>query len=110
MKYFNDSIMTKMLELKDQLNIKDKEIKKLGYVESSFMKTDTVVFVDTIFRDINFKVDTVISDEWSSQRLQMEYPGTIIMTPSFRSEKFIVTTDQKVFVKPRSKVFFVRWF
>lgn len=106
----NDSINRKLVSTIEQLKIKDKNVQYLQYQTQKIIKTDTITVKDTIFRDTVFVLDTTLCDDWYSLDLSLQYPSTIITTPSFRSEKYVVISTKKEYNKQPSKVFFIRWF
>ena len=106
----NDSINKKLLATAEKLKIKEKNIQGLQYHSSVITKTDTVVMNDTIFRDKYVNVDTVLGDKWYSIKLGLKYPSTVIATPKFVSEKYIIVNKTREYNKPPSKIFFIRWF
>lgn len=108
--YYNDSIIEKMNKVRKELDIKDKEIKSLQYLLSEAQKTDTVVFTDTLFIDPNLNVDTTMGDEWYNLGLKLQYPSTIIVNPTFVSEKYIITNYRKETIEPPKKCWFLRIF
>ncbi len=112
LKYFNDSVLQALDETRNELKIKDKNLKALQAVKSGFTRTDTIVFnhTDTLFREPSLSVDTVIGDEWYSLRLGLKYPSMIAVKPYFKSEKHIVVSSKKETVNPPKKFFFFRWF
>ena len=110
MKYFNDSILQEMQKIQEELKIKDKNLSSVQYVPSVITKTDTVSFIDTIFIDPSLSVDTTLSDEWYKLSLHLSYPSTISISPSFKSEKYILVSQRKETVGPPKKFFLFRWF
>jgi len=107
----NDSLNQKLVEAVDKLKLKDKNIKYLQYQASIAHKTDTITIKgDTIFRDNFVALDTIIRDNWYSMDLSLRYPSTIITTPAFKSEKYVVIHAKKEYNSKPSKLFFVRWF
>ena len=78
LEYFNDSLITKMNEVRKELRIKDKDLKQMQYLLSEAQKKDTIVFRDTIFRDPLVRVDTLLGDKWYQLKLGLRYPSTII--------------------------------
>ena len=108
--YFNDSLTTKMNEVRKELKIKDKDLKQMQYLLSTAQKTDTLVFKDTIFVDKNLQLDTLIGDEWYNIRLGLQYPNLITTTPTFKSETYIVTSSKKETINPPKKCAIARWF
>lgn len=110
LEYFNDSLITKMNEVRKELRIKDKDLKQMQYLLSEAQKKDTIVFRDTIFRDPLVRVDTLLGDKWYQLKLGLRYPSTIITEPKFVSEKYIIVDYRKETVDPPKKCFIARWF
>ena len=108
--YLNDSLITKMNEVRKELKIKDKDLKQMQYLLSTAQKTDTIVFRDTLFRDRNLQIDTLLGDSWYNIKLGLRYPNLITTTPTFKSEKYIVTSSRKETIKPPKKCAILRWF
>ena len=108
--YLNDSLITKMNEVRKELKIKDKDLKQMQYLLSTAQKTDTIVFRDTLFRDRNLQIDTLLGDSWYNIKLGLRYPNLITTTPTFKSEKYIVTSSRKETIKPPKKCAIFRWF
>lgn len=108
--YLNDSLITKMNEVRKELKIKDKDLKQMQYLLSTAQKTDTIVFRDTLFRDRNLQIDTLLGDSWYNIKLGLKYPNLITTTPTFKSEKYIVTSSRKETIKPPKKCAIFRWF
>ena len=107
--YYNDSINQKIKEVQEELGIKNKNLKSIHYITETITKTDTLVLKDTIFRE-DFKLDTLIQDEWYKLSLGLAYPNKIAVSPSFNSEKYIVASYRKETVNPPKKFFLFRWF
>lgn len=110
LEYSNDSLFVKMNEVREELKIKDKDLKQMQYLLSEAQKKDTVVFRDTIFRDPLVRVDTLLGDRWYQLKLGLRYPSTIITEPKFVSEKYIIVDYRKETVDPPKKCFIARWF
>lgn len=104
-----DSLDKKLANTIDQLKIKDKNIEYLQYQVKTIQKTDTIALVDTIFVP-ETNLDTLLKDKWYSLRLQLNYPSTIVASPSFTSEQHVVINTKKEYNKTPSKIFFIRWF
>ena len=110
LQYFNDSILRELNETREALKIKDSKLKSLQYLSSTFIKYDTLIIKDTLFKDPQIQVDTVLSDEWYSIRIGLKYPSTITINPIFRSVKHIVVSSRRETVNPPKKFFLFRWF
>lgn len=105
----NDSIFAEMNKVREELKIKDKNLKQIEYINTVTKITDSIVVRDTIFRQ-DFKLDTCISDDWHKTNLSLEYPSNIKVSSSFKNETYITTSYKKETIKPASKIFFIRWF
>lgn len=108
-----DSINQKLLDEIDRLKIKDKNVQYLQYTTEVIHKTDTIkIKGDTIFQEklVTNPIDTVIGDQWYNLDLKLRYPSTIVASPTFNSEKYVIIHSKKEYIKPPSKIFFIRWF
>lgn len=110
LEYFNDSILKSLDETRKELNIKDKNLKALQLVASSFTRVDTITLRDTLFKEPSLAIDTLFGDEWYNLRLGLKYPSTIAVKPEFKSEKHIVVSAKRETVNPPKKFFLFRWF
>lgn len=108
--YYNDSILEKMNNVRKELEIKDKDLKQMQYLLSNASKIDTVVFRDTIFKDIALDLDTTIGNKWYNIRLNLKYPNTIITNPKFNSEKYVIVNYKKETIAPPKKCKILRFF
>lgn len=106
----NDSIFMELDNARKKLKIKDANLQSLHYVSSDFAKADTIILNDTLFKSPELNVDTLLSDEWYSLQVGLEYPSTIAVKPMFRSVKHIVVSTRKETVNPPKKFFLFRWF
>lgn len=108
--YYNDSITTKLNEMRKELNIKDKQLVQMSYLSSEITKKDTMILRDTIFCEPEFIFDTVIGDKWVSTELHLEYPSIITVKPTVHSEKGVIWSSVRETVDPPKKFFLCRWF
>ena len=108
--HYNDSILQKMNEVRKELKIKDRDLKKMQYLLSEAQKKDTIVFRDTLFREPTLKIDTLLGDRWYQMKLGLRYPSTIITEPKFVSEKYIIVDYKKETINPPKKCAIARWF
>ena len=108
--YYNDSILQKMNEVRKELKIKDKDLKQMQYLLSEATKKDTIVFIDTLFREPTLDIDTLVGDKWYQMKLGLKYPSTITTDPKFVSEKYIMVDYKKETINPPKKFFLFRWF
>lgn len=104
-----DSLDQRLLSVMEELKIKAKKVQELQYQLTQATRTDTIKIKDTIFIE-DTHVDTVFGDEWYKMHLQLDYPSTIITTPTFNSEQYVYIYTKKEYVKGKSKCFFVNWF
>lgn len=108
--HYQDTIICKLNNIRNELGIKDKNLKQLQYLLAETNKIDTIVFRDTIFKDPKVNIDTIIGDAWYTIKLNLKYPSTVITNPKFTSEKYIVTSYKKETINPPKKCFIARWF
>lgn len=104
-----DSLDRKLVHTMQKLEISEKEINSLQYQLNNITKIDTIIIPDTIFIP-NVNIDTLVGDYWYNIRLQLQYPSTIITTPTFNSEQYIYIYNEKKYVGGKSKCFFINWF
>lgn len=110
LKYFNDSISVKLTNTMKELNISEKNLKEANYMLSNFSKTDTIYCTDTIFKETDFVLDTVIGDKWINTNLFLKYPNEIRTNTRAMSEKEVFVYSKKETVDPPKKFFLCRWF
>lgn len=108
--FVNDSIIEKMNGVRNLLNIKDKEIQELHYQLSTASVSDTLILRDTLFRDPELNIDTTMKNKWYDIGLHLEYPSSIIVSPSFTSERYVNMILKKETIKPPKKCRFLQWF
>lgn len=111
MKNSQDSLNQEMLKVAKQLGIKDKNIQYLQYHKTTAVRIDTIRLKgDTIFKETVNNIDTVVGDEWYNLHLNLNYPSTIIASPTFNSEKYVIINTKKEYNSKPSKFFLIRWF
>lgn len=108
--YFKDSVLQELDKTRKELKIKDKNLKTLQQVKSSFSKSDTIILKDTLFKEVSLHVDTVLGDKWYNVRLGLKYPSMIAVKPEFKSEKHIVVSTKKETVNPPKEFWLFRLF
>lgn len=111
LEYFNDSVLKALDDTRNELRIKDKNLKALQAVKSGFTKKDTITVtqVDTLFKEPTLAIDTLIGDDWYNIQLGLKYPSMIAVKPYFKSEKHIIVSNKKETVNPPKKFFLLRW-
>ena len=107
--YANDSILKELNDTRKKLKVKDKNLKSVQYITSTLSRVDTITLKDTIFKE-PLKVDTIIGDKWYNAKIALGYPSTIIISPTFKSEKNIVASTKKETVNPPKKFWLFRLF
>lgn len=110
LKNSNDSIFQELNEARKKLKVKDSKLKSLQYVSSSFSKSDSITFTDTVFINSHVNIDTLLSDDWYSVKVGLKYPSTVTVEPTFKSIKYIVVSAKKETVNPPKRFFLFRWF
>ena len=108
--YYNDSILQEMNNIRKSIGIKDKDLNQIQYISTEITKTDTIILKDTIFKETNFKVDTIIGDNWYQLKLRLKYPNTIVTSPKFISDKYIIVSSKKETIDPPKKCWLLRLF
>ena len=108
--YFKDSVLQELNNTRKELKIKDKNLKALQAVSSSFTKKDTITLRDTLFKDPSIAIDTIIGDKWYNVRLGLKYPSMVAVEPYFKSEKHIIVSSKKETVNPPKKFWLFRLF
>lgn len=108
--YFNDSIIKKMKVVQKELGIKDKRLQQLQYEVSHAQRTDTIILKDTLFRDPQLRLDTIVGDKWLKTNLHLEFPSTIALKPEIELERYTFINGKRETVNPPKKFFLFRWF
>ena len=108
--YFNDSILKKMKVVQKELGIKDKRLQQLQYEASHAQRADTIILKDTLFRDSQLKLDTIVGDKWFRTNLHLEFPSTIALKPEIELERYTFISGKRETVNPPKKFFLFRWF
>lgn len=111
LRYFNDSINSKLDSTRKALKIKDKSIQSMQYIHEDIGKptADTIHFHDTLFTK-NLRLDTIVGDAYYSLRIHMSYPDTLLVKPYFINEKMLFVSSKKETIDPPKKFFILRWF
>lgn len=107
--YSQDSIIQRLMETKNELRIKDRDLARLEYVSSNFERIDTIYTTDTLFvRDM--RLDTVVGDQWMNTHITLSYPSEIFIKSTARSEKHVLVHSTRETINPPKKFFLCRWF
>ncbi len=106
-----DSVIRGLEQTREQLKIKEKNVKAEQYIASSFSRVDTIKLAgDTIIKDRKLAVDTLIGDSWYNAKVSLKYPSTVVIQPTFKSEKNIIVSTKKETVNPPKKLWILRLF
>lgn len=108
--YSNDSIINRMKEVQKELGIKDKRLQQLQYEASHAQRTDIIILKDTLFRDPQLRLDTIVGDKWFKTNLHLEFPSTIALKPEIELERYTFINGKRETVNPPKKFFLFRWF
>lgn len=105
-----DSLVKELNNVRKILKIKDKNIAELQYIASHTSKADSIFIRDTIFKDKDFYLDTIISDKWAKLQLGLKYPNEIDANYSFNNETIILSSSYKETIEPPHKCWLIRLF
>lgn len=108
--YNQDSLVKELNRVRKQLKVKDKQIDELQYIASHTRKVDSIFIRDTIFKDPELNLDTLIANEWAKLKLHLQYPNEIDADYSFKNETIIVSSTKVETVDPPHKCWFIRLF
>ena len=108
--YSNDSIINKMKVVQKELGIKDKRLQQLQYEASHAQRADTIILKDTLFRDPQLKLDTIVGDKWFKTNLHLEFPSTIVLKPEIELERYTFINGKRETVNPPKKFWLFRLF
>ena len=112
LQHTSDSTIQALLQQKEKLEIKDKELVYMMALLSQCKTHDTIKVTthDTIFIEPDFHFDTCISDEWRTTCVGLKYPNEVSVDATVRSRKGVFVTTKRETVEPPAKCFFIRWF
>lgn len=105
----NDSALKELNNLRKQLKVKDGSLKSMQSITATLEKVDTIILKDTVFKE-QMVLDTLLHDDWYRAKLRLCYPDTIILSPSFRSEKSIIVSTKKETVNTPKRWWLLRLF
>ncbi len=108
--YSNDSIVRKMKKVQRELDIKDSKLQQLQYEVSTIRKRDTIIIKDTLFRDPQLKLDTIVGDKWFKTTVHLQFPGTIVLSPEVELERYVFINGKRETINPPKKFFLFRLF
>ena len=108
----SDSTIQNLLEQKEKLNIKNKELQTMISMASQFHVHDTIPITvhDTIFCEPDFAFDTCVSDEWRATCVEMKYPNEVYVDATMRSQKDVFVTTKRETINPPARCPLIRLF
>jgi hypothetical protein len=95
LKYLNDSIIKDLDSTRIALGIKDKQLKQLQSIKTEINTKDTIYLKDTVFKRDFVKLDTIINNKWYTTKLTLEYPSTIKIASTYRSDLSVFAYSKK---------------
>ena len=105
-----DSLFNDLNDTRKQLKVKDKNLIAMQNIKTVLIKTDTIHLTDTIFNDRELNIDTIVGDKWYQANVALKYPSTIIVNPTFLSNKNIIVSTKKETINPPKKLWILRLF
>lgn len=106
----NDSIIEDLNATRKELKIKDKQILQMQSIKTEVQTKDSIFIKDTIFRDNFVKLDTSITNKWYNIKVELEYPSTIKVETSYKSNLSVFAYSNKEILGTPKKCFIGRLF
>jgi hypothetical protein len=106
----NDSVLQSLNEARKNLKVKDDRIKYLQNIKTEVYITDTLRLKDTIFIKEDFKLDTLLGNQWYKTNLTMEYPNKIDIDFEYNSDLNVIAYTTRETVDPPKKCWLGRLF
>ena len=107
--YSKDSIDQLLNQAIKDAKIKGKTVTNINYISSVASRTDTLrIPLIKVVHD-SIAIDTTLTTKWYTLHLGIR-PNTIIVSPKFISQKFIICNYRKETVNPPKKFFLWRLF
>lgn len=91
----NDSVINDLNNLRKELKIKDKQLLQMQSIKTEINTKDSIIVKDTIFRQDFVKLDTTITNKWYDINLELEYPSTLKVETSYRSDLSVLAYSSK---------------
>lgn len=91
----NDSVINNLNNLRKELKIKDKQLLQIQSIKTEVTTKDSIIVKDTIFRQDFVKLDTTITNKWYDINLELEYPSTLKVETSYRSDLSVLAYSSK---------------
>ena len=109
LKHSKDSTVQELINTKEKLKIKDKELLAMGSMNTTITVHDTCTLHDTIFRE-DFRLDTTLADNWKTIQLGLRYPDSITVGCEVKSDKDVFITKTREYAEEPHWFFICRWF
>ena len=106
----NDSIIEDLNATRKELKIKDKQILQMQSIKTEIQTKDSIFIKDTIFRENFVKLDTNITNKWYNIKVELEYPSTIKVETSYKSDLSVFAYSNKEILGVPKKCFIGRLF
>lgn len=105
----NDSIIEDLNNTRKELKIKDKQILQMQSIKTEINTRDSIFIKDTVFRE-NLQLDTTICNDWYKIELELEYPSTIKLQSTYKSDLSVFAYSNKEILGTPKKCFIGRLF
>lgn len=105
----NDSIIEDLNNARKNLKIKDKQLLQMQSIKTEINTKDSIFIRDTIFRN-DFRLDTNICNNWYKIKLKLEYPSTIKLQTTYKSDLNVFAYSNKEILGTPKKCFIGRLF
>ncbi len=102
-----DTLMMKLVSMRTEAKIKDKQLKSMHWRETIVEKTDTIRLKDSIFLA---DLDTTLSDGWTTTKVHIGRPNEVAVNVKVRNETTLIVRSRKETVKPPKRFFLFRLF
>ena len=106
----NDSIIEDLNNTRKELKIKDKQLRQMQSIKTEINTKDSIFIKDTIFRNDFIKLDTNITNKWYNIKIQLEYPSTLRINTSYKSDLSVFAYSNKEILGTPKKCFIGRLF
>ena len=106
----NDSIIEDLNNTRKELKIKDKQLLQMQSIKTEINTKDSIFIKDTIFRDNFVKLDTSITNQWYNIKIELEYPSTIKLDATYKSDLSVLAYSNKEILGTPKKCFIGRLF
>ena len=106
----NDSIIKDLNNTRKELKIKDDQLLQMQSIKTEITTKDSIFIKDTIFKDSFVKLDTSITNKWYNIKVELEYPSTIKVDATYKSDLSVFASSDKEILGTPKKCFLGRLF